>query len=238
MSTPSVTTAEFDQYAAEYDAALAQGLSVTGESKEYFARGRIALLAKLLRRLAAEGHWSTILDYGCGTGTATPFLLELLPVEKVLGVDISSGSLEVARREYENLPASFATLEEYSPHGEIDLAFCNGVFHHIPLNERVAAAHYVFDALKPGGLWAFWENNPWNPGTRLVMKRCPFDRDAQTLTPPTAHALLKQAGFEILRTDFLFIFPHALKVLRPLEESVSRWPLGAQYQILCRKPAL
>ena len=37
--------AAFDQYAAEYDAALAQGLSVSGEDKEHFARERVSWLA-------------------------------------------------------------------------------------------------------------------------------------------------------------------------------------------------
>ena len=32
----------FDEYADGYDAALTQGLSVSGEDKHYFARGRIA----------------------------------------------------------------------------------------------------------------------------------------------------------------------------------------------------
>ena len=32
----------FDKYADDYDAALAEGLSVSGEDKDYFARGRVA----------------------------------------------------------------------------------------------------------------------------------------------------------------------------------------------------
>jgi hypothetical protein len=111
------------------------------------------------------------------------------------------------------------------------------VFHHIPLAERADAARTVWRALRPSGWFAFWENNPWNPGTQVVMKRCPFDRDAQTLSPPRARALLGTAGFEVVRTDFLFMFPRALKALRFIEPRVARWPLGAQYQVLCRKPA-
>ncbi len=230
-------SAEFDEYAQEYDAALAQGLAVTGESKEYFARGRIEHLARRLSQQAPGQTFTTILDFGCGTGTATPFLLELLPVQNVLGTDISLASLDVARRDYEALPAQFITLDQLKTQKPVDMAFCNGVFHHIPLQERDAAAKSVFQALGPGGWFAFWENNPWNPGTQLVMKRCPFDRDAITLTAPTARALLKAAGFEIVGIEFLFLFPGFLKSLRFIESHVTRWPLGAQYQILCRKPA-
>ncbi len=38
----------FDQYAENYDAALAQGISVSGENKDYFAHGRLAWLAQRL----------------------------------------------------------------------------------------------------------------------------------------------------------------------------------------------
>jgi hypothetical protein len=90
--------------------------------------------------------------------------------------------------------------------------------------------------LQPGGFFAFWENNPWNPGTKIVMSRIPFDRDAITLSYLEARQMLKRAGFQVLRTDFLFIFPRFLRWLRPLETLVARIPFGAQYQILCRKP--
>jgi SAM-dependent methyltransferase len=126
-------------------------------------------------------------------------------------------------------------IDEYRPMGTIDLAFCNGVFHHIPLNRRDEAVSYIRDALRPGGMFAFWENSPWNPGTRYVMSRIPFDRDAITLTPPEARTLLARNGFEIVRTDFLFVFPRVLSWLRVLEPHLSSLPLGAQYQILARR---
>jgi SAM-dependent methyltransferase len=126
-------------------------------------------------------------------------------------------------------------FSRYQPSEEIDLAFCNGVFHHIPLSERAAAVNYVYRSLQPGGLFALWENNPWNPGTRYVMSRIPFDHDAITLTPPEARRLVQAGGFEILQMDFLFIFPKMLRWFRWIEPLVSRLPLGAQYQILCRK---
>jgi len=227
--------AEFDRYAEEYDAALAQGLSVSGEDKNFFARARVAFLASCLTRLSQEAP-PVVLDFGCGTGSATPFLLGLLGAGSVLGVDVSAGSLSVARREFGGDRARFLTPTEAPPSGGTDLAFCNGVFHHIPVPERTAAVRYVAESLRPGGLFAFWENNPWNPGTRYVMDRCPFDGDAETLTPPEARALLRAGGFEVVRTDFLFLFPRALSALRFLEPPLARLPLGAQYQVLCRRP--
>lgn len=242
---PDTADPTFDEYAEDYDAALAQGLSVTGESKEYFARGRVAWLAECLKSFdistagrspQQNGRFDCVLDYGCGTGSATPFLLELLPVDRVLGVDVSQKSLEFAQRHYGSERASFQPIEQPAADRPCDLAFCNGVFHHIPLAQRAECMAYIFASLRSGGFFAFWENNPWNPGTRLVMRRCPFDREAITLSAPQARELARNAGFEIVDTDFLFIFPRALGFLRGLEPLVSALPLGAQYQVLCRRP--
>jgi hypothetical protein len=51
MSNP-LADPEFDQYSKNYDDFLTQGLSVTGEDKMYFARGRLAWLAACLEELS------------------------------------------------------------------------------------------------------------------------------------------------------------------------------------------
>jgi hypothetical protein len=128
-----------------------------------------------------------------------------------------------------------ALRSDYEPRGQVDVAFCNGVFHHIPPSERPDALDYVSKSLRLGGFFAFWENNPWNPGTRLVMSRIPFDRDAITISPPEARRLVGDAGFDIVRTDHLFFFPRMLRWLRPLESRLTTVPVGAQYLVLARK---
>lgn len=223
----------FDEFADDYDAALARGVSVSGEDKEFFARGRIAWLDACLRPLGVSPR--SVLDFGCGTGGAAPLFLELLGTASVIGVDNSTRSVDLANQTYGEPRVRFAVTSQYRPTGDIDIAFCNGVFHHIPRADRAAALHYVRSALRADGLFALWENNPWNPGTRYVMSRIAFDRDADMLSAPAARRLLKSNGFEILRTDFLFIFPRVLKALRPIEPHVCRLPLGGQYQVLCRR---
>jgi SAM-dependent methyltransferase len=223
----------FDEYATDYDAALEKGISVSGEQRDYFARGRIDWLAKRLREIGEQP--SLAMDFGCGTGEAARFLFNLVGVTSLYGVDTSPKSLEIARRNCNGLAAQFALLSEYKPAGHLDVAYCNGVFHHIPPGERAAAVDYIYRSLRPGGLLALWENNPLNPGTRYVMSRIPFDRDAITLKHTEARLILDTGGFEVLRTDFLFIFPRALRWLRRVEPHVARWPIGAQYQVLCRR---
>jgi SAM-dependent methyltransferase len=229
---PDSSEAAFDTYAESYDDALNRGLAVAGEGKEYFARRRIEWIANRLRELPVEPR--SVLDYGCGTGSSIPFLLEEFAPDRVTGIDVSERSLAVARRNLQSDRVRFETVEAFQPDGSYDLVVCNGVFHHIPPTERAAAVATIRRALRPGGVFAFWENNPWNPGTRLVMSRIPFDRDAITLSPPEARRLLGAGNLDIVRTDFLFIFPKILGFLRAAEPLVAGAPLGAQYMVLCR----
>ncbi len=230
-----IRPAEFDAYAGDYDAALARGISVSGEDKDYFAHGRVAWTAKLLESLG-EPEPARVMDFGCGTGSATPFVLERWRgVRELVGVDVSPASVEVARAEHGSERARFRLLGDHVPDGSFDLVLCNGVFHHIPPAERAHAVRYVYDALRPGGWFALWENNPWNPGTRYVMSRIPFDRDAVLLSPPEAQTMLRRSGFRVMRNDFQFIFPRSLQWLRPMEALLARLPLGAQFVVLARK---
>lgn len=224
---------EFDRYAKSYDTDLSQAISVSGEDKDYFARGRIQWLSKCLQK--TENRPGNVMDFGCGTGSATPHLLELLKVRSVLGIDISSKSLDLARQTHGSAYVQFLLLDQHHPTEQIDLVVSNGAFHHIPLDQRASTVNYIFRSLRPGGLFALWENNPWNPGTRYVMSRCAFDEDAIPLASSESRRLVRDGGFEILRTDFLFIFPKMLAWFRGIEPLVSRLPLGAQYQVLCRR---
>lgn len=227
--------AEFDEFAAAYDAALDKGLRFTGESKEYFADTRLTWTRKVLGEHFQSG-WRC-LDFGCGTGTATPYLQKHLAAAQIVGVDPSQASCDLATGQFGGDAVRFATPDRLTDEREpFDFAYCNGVFHHIPVADRAEAAAQVFRALKPGGWFAFWENNAWNPITRLLMRLVPFDRDAVLLFPGEARRLLTSAGFEIRLTSYLFIFPSALSFLRPVERWSSNLPLGAQYLVLARKP--
>jgi SAM-dependent methyltransferase len=229
----SLNDSQFDEFALDYDSALEEGLSVSGEDKTYFCQGRIAWLKDCLCKLNSRPE--AVLDFGCGTGSTTPYFLDLIQAKSVLGVDSSSKSIELANQNYGAQYVKFMQLGRFQPMGQMDLAFCNGVFHHIPVEARLSAIQLIDRSLRPGGFFALWENNPWSPGTRYVMSRIPFDRDAVTLSVLEARRLLRSGGFEILRIDFLFVFPRMLRWLRFSESFVSKLPLGAQYQILCRK---
>lgn len=225
----------FDGVADNYDEELERGLSVTGDGVEYYARERLTWVRHFLDREGLVVRRA--LDFGCGIGHATPLLLDQLGATEVIGVDVSARSLAVARERYGSERAKFMAPDEALATGPFDLAFTNGVFHHIPLAERAGALRLIFNALIPGGIFAFWENNPWNPGTRYIMSRVSFDKDAITITPPEARALLTAAGFDVQHTTSRFYFPRILAALRFVENALTYLPLGGQYLVWCRKPS-
>src|ERR1700674_1946461 len=232
-ATPGEAIHEFDQHADVYDAELNKALALTGEAKGYFAEERVKSLVRCVQRLQERPR--SVIDFGCGIGDTCILLTQAFELGSVLGLDVSCRSIEVAGRQFASEQCSFLEFKDYVPQAAVDLVYCNGVFHHIPVAERDESVDYIRRCLRPGGLLAFWENNPWNPGTRYVMARCAFDRDAVTITPSEAVRLLRRGGFQIISLHYRFFFPRFLKWFRFLELYSSRVPLSAQYKILCRK---
>jgi trans-aconitate methyltransferase len=224
----------FSEYADSYDDACQQGLRWSGENRDYFARKRVEYVREMVSDPAAVG---TIVDFGCGLGDTAPYLWESFPRARVVGLDSADAVIAKAQERFGGERAEFHCGD--LPAGRrATLVYCNGVFHHIRPANRPAVVRKIYEWLEPGGMFALWENNPWNPGTRLVMSRIPFDRDAETLSVLTAKSLLRDGGFDVVRASFRFYFPSALKALRPMEGLFEKLPLGAQYCVLARKPRL
>lgn len=223
----------FDQ-SAEYEAMLGQGLRLSGEDMHFFIRGRVAAM---VQDIGTARKPERILDFGCGIGHATAFIAREFPQAEVVGVDISEASLQCARSLHRTANIRFQSLSAELGRGTFDLCYTNGVFHHIPPAERKNAMRRIHRALKPRGWFALFENNPWNPGTRLVMRRIPFDRFAITINPPACKTLVEECGFQVAQaTRHLFFFPRQLGMLRPVERWFEKVPLGAQYYILASTP--
>ncbi len=226
---------EFDNLACDYEGSISPWMKLTGEPIDYYAGSRIEKVAAALKKHAS---WPRrILDFGCGVGLATPhFLAQFGSDCRVTGVDVSPRSLEVARATYPLPNVSFCAIDQ-TPHDESqDLVFCNGVFHHILPEERGQAVRSVYESLRPGGLFALWENNPWHPIVKYNMSHAAIDQNAVPLTSRMARQLVQTHAFGILETQYWFVFPHFLGFLRPLEAPMSRLPVGAQYLVLSRKP--
>jgi SAM-dependent methyltransferase len=229
-----VTEPLFD-LSLEYEAMLNRGISLSGERKEFFIEGRIRSLVEHLPHGFCPRR---VLDYGCGIGASSPCLAGVFQCATVTGVDTSASALEYAEKHHSSSRIRFRTTEALAEEEPFDLCYVNGVFHHIAPGQRESALAAIRAALHSNAYLAFFENNPWNPGTRMVMARIPFDRGAETISQPSARRLLSKAGFDPHQAWSLFYFPRALRVLRPLEAWLTRLPLGAQYCVLAAKRPL
>jgi SAM-dependent methyltransferase len=217
---------------SEYDAMLNQGIRLSGEDKFFFIRGRVEDLARHLPISCKPLH---ILDWGCGIGDAARYLSKVFPEAEITGTDLSAKAIAYARDNYSSEKLRFVNLNELEDN-HYDLCYVNGVFHHIAPHNRCAAVDTIYTALKPGGHFALFENNPWNPGAMMVMRSIPFDRNAQPLSFLETKRLLKKAGFVGgSRSRFLFFFPKILGFLRFAEPFFAKVPFGAQYYILVQK---
>ena len=119
-----------------------------------------AFVAGALLPRPAEGPrpWR-ILDAGCGTGVSTDYLAHLNPGAEILAVDISAGTLEVAReRTRRSGAAGQASSLRFEQRSLLDLGgeapfdYINsvGVLHH--LREPEAGLKALAALLKPGGV--------------------------------------------------------------------------------------
>lgn len=214
--------AKFDPYAAGYQRLVADSVSASGESPEYFQLYKIQCLEQ--RGLLSAGP---ILDFGCGVGGLTQHLGSAH--RDVHGYDPSAESLQEARAKVPN--AKFHASIQEIPDGHFGLAVLSGVLHHVPPSERAELARTVRKKLRPGGTLAVFEHNPFNPLTQRAVRMCPFDDDAVLLWPWQARSLLRGAGFSTTALDFIVFFPRPLAGLRRFESRLRWLPAGAQYLV-------
>jgi SAM-dependent methyltransferase len=217
---------EFDRTLEAYEDAVEHAIAFSGKSHGYFLREKAERLLGVAHRSLGDLSRVRALDVGCGPGTSHSFLA---PLGELVGVDKSEQLVAAARRrhpEREYVVASGDSLpfEDAS----FDLAFAVCVLHHVPVGERRAFVEEVVRVVRPGGLLAILEHNPWNPLTRFVVNRCDFDQDAELLRMRAAEALMSTAGTVVHERAFMLFAPWSAP---RLERMLARLPLGAQYLV-------
>jgi len=234
---------EFDRFASEYSALHAASIAASGEGPEYFAEYKI-------RDIARETAWSAkaaeaspraaplqICDFGAGIGGSVPYVRRHLPGARLTCLDVSRRSLEIAEERFPGMAqyVHFDGLQLPFPAGQFDIAFAACVFHHIDPAEHGVLLRELHRCLRPGGRLFVFEHNPWNPLTVRAVRSCPFDENARLIPGAKMKRRLAAAGFAGVRLRYRIFFPHALRILRPLERAMTWLPLGGQYCALAQK---
>jgi SAM-dependent methyltransferase len=120
-----------------------------------------------------------ILDAGCGSGVGTEYLIHLNPQAQVVGIDLSAGTLEVAKERCKRSGANRVEFHHLSLYdveqlpGEFDLINCVGVLHHLP--DPIRGIQALAKKLAPGGLmhiFVYGELGRWE--IQLMQKAIAF----------------------------------------------------------------
>lgn len=182
-------------------------LALRGPAPFDFALG--SLRAEIIA--AALPRQFTVADLGCGTGFLTAALAD--GGAHVIAVDHSERMLEQARSTVAHGVIEFRRGElDALPIGdrEVDAAFANMVWHHLP--DFGAAAAEVFRVLRPGGIAVVSDLLPHD----LEWLRTAMGDARLGLRPELVVAALARAGFTALHTstalDRCRVTPHGGEV--------------------------
>ena len=219
---------QFDSYDKSYGAVVQSSFDFSGLPHSFFMAAKADLLRDLIATRLDSKHKSTALDVGCGVGAFHPMMRGMF--QRLYGTDVSAASIEQAKRsnpevEYEDYDG------EVLPYGHatFDVATVICVMHHVPAEKWCGFLREIRRVVRPGGLVCIIEHNPFNPLTRLAVSRCEFDRDAVLLPAGQTHRLMTDAGLREVETRYFLLLPWATPLMRRIEHSFRRVPLGAQY---------
>ena len=118
---------------------------------------------------------SSVLDLGCGEGHYTR-LLRQLGADQVLGVDLSSDMVELARAQEKSHPLGIdyrvCDAAELKLQTTFDLVFAGYLFNHARNREELRAQFStVSDLLRPGGRLVALNNTPDDPPSNFEAGR-------------------------------------------------------------------
>lgn len=220
-------TAEFDEYASSYSRLLKDPVRdcFAGDSS-FFHRRKWAVIRDFLTRRQLDPAQMSWLDAGCGQGQ----LLNIAARHFGRAVGCDPSREMITRCSSTQVYEQPSAAELPFPDESFDLVTAACVFHHVHNQDRMLLSDSIRRVLKPRGIFCMIEHNPYNPVTRLIVKRCPIDWDAELLTARAASRLMHSAGLEVLETDYFLYCPESLFfAFGRIESSLRHWPFGGQY---------
>jgi len=200
-----------------------EGYDLWAETYDETPNPVVTMDARYTLDVLSPGPGERILDAGCGTGRHLGPLLRAR--SHPIGLDFSSGMLEIARRNFPGVPLTLADLQRPLPfkNERFDAVLCALIGEH--LNELLLALREMHRVLRVGGRLVF---SVYHPEMAAAGKEANFERagieyrlGAHRYTIEDYENLLEDAGFaEPARHEFLGderlvgSVPSATKLLR------------------------
>ena len=225
----------FDAYDRNYREVVQSSIDFSGLPHSFFMTSKADLLSEVVAAHFGSAKPS-VLDIGCGVGTLHPLVKNTF--SGLNGVDVSERSIAQAQQ-----ANPWAQYKSYDGHalpycdGDFDMVTAVCVMHHVVQAEWPEFVREASRVVRPGGLIGIIEHNPYNPLTRLAVRRCPFDKDAILLNSGLTGRLLREAGLRNVESRHFLLLPSAAPLARRTEGLCAKLPLGAQYLTCGEKPA-
>jgi len=199
MSTRGADFGEREAFVKETRRVSAQeGYDLWSETYDETPNPVVAMDARYTLDVLAPKPGERILDAGCGTGRHLGPLLRAR--SNPVGVDFSRGMLDIARRNYPDVPLALADLQRPLPfeNERFDAVLCALIGEH--LNELPLALREMHRVLSAGGRLAF---SVYHPKMAAAGKEANFERSgieyrlgAYRYSMADYENLLEDAGFE------------------------------------------
>ena len=154
-----------------------------------------------------------LLDCGCGPGSITLGLAEIVAPGQVIGIDLDASRIEQAKAaaQERGIPnVSFQIGDAYKlpfPDHHFDAAFQNAVFIH--LKDPLKAAREIYRVIRPGGLFGAREtdhDSTFHNGGELVRRsrdvwhQWQKHQGSNHYFSKHLRATLREAGFQVVGT--------------------------------------
>jgi SAM-dependent methyltransferase len=148
MSTDKETIENYNKYAQKWAKKLREGKNTAHEYLE-----KPAMYSKL-----PTVTGKSILCIGCGTGEECDYLLKQ-GAKRVVGVDISSGLIEEAKKSYPEVEFYEMDMEKLEfPEDSFDFVYSSLVMHY--LEDWKKALANIYTVIKPGAIFLFSTHHP------------------------------------------------------------------------------
>lgn len=232
---------EFDRISEGYSAGFDDPLKkIMGDSAKAFLAPKIKLLYEQLRRSGSDltSGSGSLLDFGCGAGDFLSGLIEMFPAWRLEGCDVSTGMLDEARKRLgakTDKVKLWEIAENRLPSEAYDVVTVVCVLHHIEPKLWGSVLKNIATSLRPDGLLAIFEHNPWNPVTQWMVSRTEVDRNAILLSSSILKRMIRVEAFKSLTVEHFLFFPPRFGWLSRSEALLGRIPIGGQYVLFARR---